>query len=166
MDFYIKNKIIQLDKKSLIEEEKKPVSHNTGYIANFIFDEEWNGKEKTARFINGDKYKDVLLVDDKCEIPIEIMGSIVEVGVFAGNLKSTTATYVRFLPDILEKYGLPADPAPEIYTQILEMIKNIKEEAVTDEEIQEAVDKYLNENPVQPTTITYKSWSVIDIEGG
>lgn len=164
MDFYIKNKIIQLDKKSLIKEEKKLVSHNTGYIANFIFDEEWDGKEKTARFISGDKYKDVLLIDDKCEIPIDTMGSIVEVGVFAGNLKSTTATYVRFLPDILMKYGLPADPTPEIYAQILERIENIREEAVTEEEIQEAVDNYLRENPVQPTTITYKSWTSVDIE--
>lgn len=85
-------------------------------------------------------------------------------GVFAGNLRSTTATYIRFLPDILEKCGLPADPTSEIYAQILERIENIREEAVTEEEIQEAVDNYLKENPVQSTTITYKSWTSVDIE--
>ena len=59
MDFYIKNKIIQLDKESLKEDEKKVIGDNTEYVANFIFDEEWNGKVKTARFINNGIYKDV-----------------------------------------------------------------------------------------------------------
>lgn len=164
MDFYIKNKIIQLDKKTIPLDEPL-VSYNKGYDANFIFDNEWNGLVKTVRFINGNKRKDVVLIDDKCEFPIDIMGSVVEVGVFGGDLKSTNSTYVLFLPSILEKFGIPVDPTPEIYTQIIRMIQEIKDEAITQEEIQDAVDNYLDENPVQPTTITYKSWTELDIEG-
>lgn len=128
MDFYIKNKIIQLDKQSL--QKKKIIGDNTEYVANFIFDEEWNGKVKTARFINNGIYKDVILNDkDSCNIPIEVMKSgIVEVGVYAGNLQTTTATCVMITPSILEKYGIPADPTPELYTQIMELLENIKED--------------------------------------
>ena len=144
MDFYINNKIIQLDKKTLPLDEPL-VSYNKGYEANFIFDEEWNGLLKTVRFINGDKHKDVILEDDKCEFPIDIMGSVVEVGIFAGDLKSTNASYVLFLPSILEKFGVPVDPTPDVYLQIMRMIEGIKDEAVSDEEIQEAVDNYLED---------------------
>lgn len=150
MDFYIKNKIIQLDKNSLKE---KIIGDNTEYVANFIFDEEWNGKVKTARFINNGIYKDVILDDNNsCNFPIEVMKSgVVEVGVYAGELKTTTATCVVITPSILEKYGLPADPTPSVYVQILELVESIKKEDITEAEIQEAVNNYLKENPVQTT---------------
>ncbi len=150
MDFYIKNKIIQLDKQSL---QKEIVGDNTGYVANFIFDDEWNGKVKIARFINNGVYKDVILNDnDSCNIPIEVMKSgIVEVGVYAGNLQTTTATCVMITPSILEKYGIPADLTPSVYAQILELVESIKKEDVTEAEIQEAVNNYLKENPIQTT---------------
>lgn len=126
MYFYIKNKIIQLDKQSL--QKKKIIGDNTEYVANFIFDEEWNGKVKTARFINNGIYKDVILNDkDSCNIPIEVMKSgIVEVGVYAGNLQTTTATCVMITPSILEKYGIPSDPTPEIYAQIIAIVENLE----------------------------------------
>lgn len=147
MDFYIKNKIIQLDKKTLPLDESL-VSYNKGYDANFIFDDEWNGLVKTVRFVNGDKHKDVILVDDKCEFPIDIMGSVVEVGVFGGDLKSTNASYVLFLPSILEKFGVPVDPTPEIYTQIIRMIQEIKNETESGEK----------------EVVVFKSWSEQDVE--
>lgn len=146
MDFYIKNKIIQLDKKTIPLDEPL-VSYNKGYDANFIFDDEWNGLVKTVRFINGDKYKEVVLKDDKCEFPIDIMGSVVEVGVFGGDLKSTNSTYVLFLPSILEKFGVPVDPTPEIYTQIIRMIEEIK-----------------NETNKEKSVVVFKSWSEQDVE--
>lgn len=148
MDFYINNKIIQLDKKTIPLDEPL-VSYNKGYDANFIFDDEWDGLIKTVRFINGDKHKEVILENDKCEFPIDIMGSVVEVGVFAGDLKSTTSTYVLFLPSILEKFGVPVDPTPEIYTQIIRMIEEIKNE--TDNE--------------EKAVVVFKSWSEQDVEG-
>ena len=147
MDFYIENKIIQLDKKTIPLDEPL-VSYNKGYDANFIFDDEWNGLVKTVRFINGDKHKEVILENDKCEFPIDIMGSVVEVGVFAGDLKSTTSTYVLFLPSILEKFGVPVDPTPDVYMQIIRMIEEIKNE--TDNE--------------EKAVVVFKSWSEQDVE--
>ena len=163
MDFYINNKIIQLDKKTLPIDEPL-VSYNKGYEANFIFDEEWDGLVKTVRFINGDRYKDVILIDDKCEFPIDIMGSVVAVGVFAGDLKSTNASYVLFLPSILEKFGIPVDPTPEVYLQVIRMIQEIQNKAVTDEQIEEALDDYFEENPIDTEDINLEALSNTDIE--
>lgn len=151
MDFYIENKVIRFDKKTL--DGKKVVGDNTDYLAKFIFDDEWNGKIKTARFINNDKYVDVILDEnDSCHIPIEVMKSgNMNVGVYAGNLTTTTPVKVKITASILEEDGLPADPTPDVYSQVITIVENIREEAVTTEEVQDAVDEYLIENPV-PTT--------------
>lgn len=51
----------------------KLIGDNADYIARFIFDEEWNGKIKTARFIMKGIHSDVILEDDQCTIPVEIL---------------------------------------------------------------------------------------------
>ena len=89
---------------------------------------------KTVRFVNGNKHKDVILKNDSCEFPIDIMGSVVEVGVFAGDLKSTTSSYVVFLPSILEHFGIPVDPTPEVYMQVMRLIQEIKNDIEEDNE--------------------------------
>ena len=147
MDFIIKDKVIKLDKTSL--GGKKVVSYNSDYEANFIFDDEWEGKVKTVRFINDGEYADVLLTEtDSCKIPLLVMKSgQLSVGVFAGNLQTTTAAVVTITPSILEETGVPADPVDDVYTQIMEK---------------------LDEMDVASgggTTVTYKTWSEEDFGG-
>lgn len=122
MIFYIENKVIRFDKKTL--DGKKVVGDNTGYLAQFMFDEEWDGKVKTARFINNDEYVDVILDENNsCYIPLEVMKSgNMNVGVYAGNLTTTTPVKVKITASILEEYGLPADPTPDVYAQIMEKL--------------------------------------------
>lgn len=110
MDFIIKDKIIKLDKASL--GGKKVVSINSGYVANFIFDEEWDGLIKTVRFINDGEFVDVVLPEtNTCKIPLEILRSgTLEVGVFAGDLTTTTTAKVNVLASVLEDTYEPADP--------------------------------------------------------
>lgn len=130
MDFIIKDKIIKLDKASL--EGKKVVSYNSGYIANFIFDEEWDGLTKTVRFSNDGEYVDVILDDtNSCNIPLEVMKSgTLDVGVFAGNLQTTTVAKVPIVVSILEEYGSPAEPTPDVYSQIMEKLDEVNTEEV------------------------------------
>lgn len=147
MDFIIKDKVIKLDKASL--DNKKVVSYNSDYDANFIFDDEWEDKVKTVRFINDGEYVDVVLTDtNSCKIPLAVMKSgTLEVGVFAGNLQTTTAARVTITPSILEETGVPADPVDDVYTQIMEK---------------------LDEMDVASgggTTVTYKTWSEEDFGG-
>lgn len=168
MDFYIKNKRCTLDKNTLPDEENL-VGDNTDYTAHFFFDEEWEGLVKTARFVGcNDKYADAVLAeDDTCEIPLAILKSgVVRVGVFAGDLVASTGAILAIDPSILDKLGLPADPPPEVYAQLLEMIEEIRDKAVSDEEVQDAVNNYLAENPVEVPTSTVKMWSEEDFAEG
>lgn len=125
MDFIVEKKVIKLDKSTL---DGKVVSYNSDYVANFIFDDEWEGKVKTVRFINNGEYVDVVLTDtDSCKIPLEVMKSgQLEVGVFAGNLQTTTAAKVAITASILEETGVPADPTDDVYTQIMEKLDEME----------------------------------------
>ena len=161
MDFYIKDKIITLDKNTLPPEGV--VGDNAYYFAKFFFDEEWSGKVKTARFIGRKGYKDMVLQDDWCYIPLESMKSgLLLVGVYAGeDLQSTTAARVPIIASVLDDDGLPADPTPDVYTQLTEMIREIRDKNVSDEQISEAVRKFMEANsPITITTLTSS-----DIEG-
>lgn len=125
MDFIIKDKIIKLDKASL--GGKKVVSVNSGYEANFMFDDEWDGVTKTVRFINDGDYVDVILDGtNKCKIPREVMKSgTLSVGVFGGDIQSTNAANVSLIASILEEYGFPAPPTDDVYSQIMDKLDGV-----------------------------------------
>lgn len=129
------------------------VCGNSDFVAVFDFDEEWNAYEtKTARFYYGDNYIDKPFNGDRCEIPILSNIHSFEVGVFAGNLKTSTSEYVPARKSILCKGGSPAAPSPDVYAQIMEMLRNI--DHMSEEEIAKAIKEYLSENGID-----------IDLEG-
>lgn len=102
------------------------ISDNADLEVTFVFDEEWNGLEKVARFVLEDKtYKDVLLQDDKCMIPLEVCrpGHLL-IGVIGGDIV-TTSIDVLVQPSIIAKSGeLLDDVEPDILTQILKFLKS------------------------------------------
>lgn len=145
VEFYVNEKFITLDLSTL--PQKGMVGDNTGYYAHFNFDSEWDGKAKTAVFINGNEHQKQLLVDDACEFPKEVLKSgFVEVGVFAGNLTASTGTKVPIYASILQKVGLPANPTPDIYVQLLERLSNLE--------------------AAQAGIVTIRKWDESDLEGG
>ena len=102
------------------------VSDNADLEVVFIFDEEWDGLEKVARFVLEDKtYKDVLLQNDRCMIPLEVCqpGHLL-IGVIGGDIV-TTSIDVLVQPSIIAKSGeLLDDVEPDILTQILKFLKS------------------------------------------
>ena len=118
---------------------------NSDFVVDFDFDDEWaNADHKTARFIHGEQYTDVLFTGNQCEVPV-ITGAIcMQVGVYAGNLRTTTAATVLCRKSILCNDGIPADPPPDVYAQVMELLKN----GVSAEQINQAVADYLEENPI------------------
>lgn len=70
------------------------VCGNSDYIARFTFDEEWAGKEKTARFTWNGQFEDVDLVDDECAVPLLAGVDEVKVGIYSGELSTTTAATI------------------------------------------------------------------------
>lgn len=91
----------------------------------FSFDHEWERYEtKTARFVHDGEKADVVFSGNKCTIPKTINATRLEVGVFAGELYATTPATVRCIKSILCDSGAPADPLPDVYAQIMEMLRN------------------------------------------
>lgn len=152
------------DKKARAEKHEPLVCGNSDYIVKFKFDAEWTGYDvKTARFIFSDhSYIDVVFRGDECAVPVLKNTHEVLVGVYAGDLKTTTPAYLRAYRSILCGEGAPVDPDPDVYHQIMELLnKGGTGSSVTPEQIQQAVDNYLTEHPVQTeeTDPTVPDWA-------
>ena len=97
------------------------VCGNKGYQVKFTFDPEWNDYPvKTARFVYKDSQTDVVLTGDTCDVPMMRGVKLLEVGVFAGDLATTTPALIPCLESIRCKGGAPAAPSPDVYDQIME----------------------------------------------
>ncbi len=102
------------------------VCDNSDYVAHFDFDAEWDAYDtKTARFVYGGKYTDVVFSGNECAVPVMQDTRAVTVGVFAGDLHTTTPAYFMCLPSILCGGGAPADPTPDVYNQLMELLNAI-----------------------------------------
>ena len=90
----------------------------------FAFDQEWDEAEaKTARFIHGDQHTDVVFTGNRCNVPKILDVKTMKIGVYSGNLQTTTKATVKCKEGILCGGGLPADPAPDVYAQLMEMLR-------------------------------------------
>lgn len=97
---------------------------NSDFIINFAFDDEWNEFDtKTARFVYNSTFQDVVFKGNQCPVPIISNAYIIKVGVFAGNLRTTTPAIVSAKKSILCGKGSPAAPSEDVYHQIMELIQ-------------------------------------------
>ena len=115
------------DKIATVVGDPLYVCGNSDYIVKFAFDAEWaDHAMKTARFIKSNKeYIDVVFNGNECPMPIIADTPHVRIGVFAGNLCTTTAAIVNAQRSILCGSGVPAEPDPDVYSQIMERIDNL-----------------------------------------
>lgn len=103
------------------------VCGNSDYSIEFAFDAEWEGLEaKTARFVfvqNGAvKYQEVIFTGNTVAVPVLTNTKEVRVGVFAGDLHTTTPAIIRCDLSILCGTGAVADPTPDQYNQIMALL--------------------------------------------
>lgn len=108
MDVIVKNKICHIEGHAIVKD-------NSDLKLNFVFDEEWEGKEKTARFVCNDKeiYSDVAITNNQCIIPISVLEvGIIKVGVFNSEMSTLYANLI-VLPSILyQSKGCLPDTIP------------------------------------------------------
>lgn len=115
------------DKHATVEGSPTIVCGNSNYFVKFTFDKEWDAEAvKTARFVyvqNGAvKYEDVLFKGNSVTVPVMANTKEVRVGVFAGNLQTTTPARIPCEPSIRCGTGAPADPTPSQYDQIMALL--------------------------------------------
>lgn len=119
------------------------VCGNSDYVVRFDFDAEWaEYGTKTARFVYGSKHQDVVFDGNECPVPIISNAYGLNIGVFAGNLHTTTRAYVPTVRSILCGSGSPDDPPPDVYNQIMAKLNMLSYD------IGAAVAEYLKENPI------------------
>lgn len=117
----VSNKIAKLKDRSIVG-----VCDNSDYVIHFNFDDEWNTyATKTARFKWSDEYTDVVFDGTDCPMPIINDTLRVEIGVYAGELRTTTAAVLYMKKSILSGDGSPADPAPDVYAQIMDKLNTL-----------------------------------------
>lgn len=152
------NKTILIAVKNKIAKNITPdavyVCGNSDFKVNFAFDAEWDGyTTKTARFITQhNTFVDVIFQGNVCNMPVMENTHLVHVGVYAGNLSTTTPAVIPAKKSILCGSGVPADPAPDVYAQIMEYLRQLEQNGVTDEQIEKVITDYLAENPIEGVT--------------
>lgn len=106
------------------------VCGNSDYQICFTFDSEWDSYDtKTARIIVNGEYRDVPFNGNNCTLPIITNTTVVEVGVYAGDLNTTTRALIGCKPSILCGSSTPASDE-EMDKEYASAAKEAAEEAV------------------------------------
>lgn len=110
------------------------ISHNSDYVAEFEFDEEWQDNYKTVYFVCEDgSHQPVVINGNACPVPV-LNGEHrrIFVGVQAGSiekpsvLKTTCPCCLKVRDSIADLLGQPIpDPTPDVYQQIMAMLESI-----------------------------------------
>lgn len=106
------------------------VCGNSDYKIKFDFDDEWEGfNEKTARFVYNGQFVEMIFSGDVCPVPIISNTYAFEVGVYAGNLSTTTKAYVPATKSVLCGSDVHAKPV-SVYVPSSELEKKADKEYV------------------------------------
>lgn len=134
------------------------ICDNSDYVINFDFDDEWDAYDtKTARFAYGGQYTDIIFVGNRCNVPVITNTYAFHIGVFAGDLHTTTPVRVPCRKSILSSASIHVDPTPDVYDQLMELIKGLG--GVDPDDIAKAVADYLAAHPIEETDPTVSEWA-------
>ena len=117
---------ISVQNRQAIQTDSTPyICGNGDYEVKFAFDSEWDAfPVKTARFQSEGWFTDVLFRGDGCPVPALDHIRQLEVGVYAGNIQTTTPARVYVQPGIRTVWGSPEEPAPSVYDQIMDAFRD------------------------------------------
>ena len=124
-------KILVEGKVASVEGTPSIVCGNNDYTLSFTFSDEWNEEpNKVARFTfikNGTKsFIDMPIHDDKCQVPVLLGIGLVRVGVYAGDLKTTTGARIGCTKSILcDETEEMAEPYINMYEELIKKINSM-----------------------------------------
>ena len=104
------------------------VARSENYLkAKFDFSPDWDGVTKTGVFTNGGRVYNVILDNDECFVPTEVIRKgCFTVSVFGGDLITADVVTIRVEPSGYEIGGSPEPPTPEVYEQVLGMFDRFR----------------------------------------
>lgn len=118
--------LIRTDSNNVIGDCKNYV------FASFTFSPEWLNLVKTAQFTKARVTYDMLLVNNRCLIPWEVLvgQGVIKVNVFAGDLITVNACTFTVNPSGLLPGQVPQAATPGIYQQIQDSISTERQQAL------------------------------------
>lgn len=107
------------------------VCGNSDYIIQFSFDSEWDVYTvKTARFVyykcGTVFHQDIVFAGDICSMPALYETDCIAVGVYAGDIHTSTPARIPCAQCITDGASVHPDPPPDVYAQILEYLADIE----------------------------------------
>lgn len=121
-------KVTIRDKIAVAEKDALYICGNSDFVIAFDFDDEWAGYEyKTARFVFNDTFADVVFSGNECAVPVLSNTYNFIVGVYAGDLCTTTPAYVAAKKSILCDSGTPAESFGDAYAQLIKVFNQTME---------------------------------------
>ena len=145
--------------KVAVSDTQSIVCDNSDYTVHWTLDEEWTAYDtKTMRTIYMDgTYTDKVFSGDTIALPVCTVPGVVQIALFAGNLHTSRVAILRALPSVRSAAGAPADPTPDVYDQLMEIIKGLG--GTDPDDIAKAVADYLAAHPLEETDPTVPEWA-------
>lgn len=107
--------------KVAVSDTQSIVCDNSDYMVHWTLDEEWRAYDtKTMRTIYMDgTFTDKVFSGDTIELPVCTVPGVVQIGLFAGDIRTSRVAILRALPSVRSAAGAPADPTPDVYDQLM-----------------------------------------------
>ena len=101
------------------------VCANSDYRVVFDFDAEWEEHPvKTARFKYNGMYQEVVFSGSVCNMPVIRDARLIYIGVYAGNLQTSTPAVVHASQSILSGDAAHDAPAEDVYNQLVALVES------------------------------------------
>lgn len=141
--------IIVTDKRPVCTAGTTVVCDNSDYIVHWDLDAEWSAYDtKTMRVIYMDStYADIVFSGDSVALPPVPVPGCVQIGLYAGDIHTSRMALLRALSSVRSASGAPANPTPDVYDQLMELIKGLG--GVDPDDIAKAVADYLATHPIK-----------------
>lgn len=147
------------DKRPVCTAGTTVVCDNSDYIVHWDLDAEWSAYDtKTMRVIYMDStYADIVFSGDSVALPPVPVPGCVQLGLYAGDIHTSRMVLLRALSSVRSASGAPANPTPDVYDQLMELIKGLG--SVDPDDIAKAVADYLAAHPIEETDPTVPEWA-------
>ena len=102
------------------------VCGNSDYTVRFTLDSEWDQFiTRTMIVVNPDKtYQEVVFTGDTVSLPIINNQKSVNIGLYAGDLHTTTSAYFNCKKSARDGLGVHEEPSKDVYNQLVQLVEN------------------------------------------
>lgn len=104
------------------------VCGNSDFTVEFEFDSEWDAyPTKTARFRYDGVYQEQVFTGNSCPVPVIFNAGAIAIGVYAGDLRTTTAAIVEARHSILDGDHVQYVP-PDLYEELTGQLEDLRKQ--------------------------------------